>query len=256
MNEDEKVKKTLDKVSKLVNVANSTSNVDEASAFMARAMEMLAEAGLSASDIPTEKREDGFICEVFQPKYAHEEWRVRVAVAASKVYMCKILILNNYPTILSNGKYGYRTAFHVLGRPVNVKVFITMVDYILETVMRLRRKEKLVGGKAQHQFQIGCGLKVTKRLYEMYAAMMEGKMDITNSSNLPALYKNEDALIDTWMREKFDDLKKVKSRKSGADTYNPALTSGWLKGDQVSLQAQLKGTEADKFLLGTTSQST
>lgn len=240
--------KILDRISKLLAKANGTENEAEATAFMEKAMAMLAEHGLSLLDIPEKDRQDGFISKNFVPRYSNEEWRQRLAMCAAKVYMVKIIFSRGVVPV-RGGKLGVRVVWIVIGRPVNVSIFISMTDYILETIMRFRKQAKHIKGRNdQNQFQIGCGMRVSKRLLEMYDEMV-GTEEVPASGNLPVLYKTEDDLIEGWTREMFD-LVTLKPRKLGFEKGNNALIEGWKKGADVSLQDQVGDENTNQFLLG------
>jgi hypothetical protein len=250
---DEQKRKVLEKVRKLLALAQS-ANEYEAEAAAERAQILLAEHNLEMSEVhATEggiEMDDEFMTD-------SRPWRRQLGTMVAKLYFCGYYYTFKYKE--SARKCGYfRGDAHVFtGERHNIVVAKLMFQYLNETVERLARDagNKTTSTQRAHfitSFRHACANRICYRLYNRYLEANKKGMPGSHGNTLPALanlYQIADQRVQQFWSStilKEGDMKG--SRSLTTDKYDhDGLAAGFKAGDSVGLDAQV-GKDSNRLL--------
>ena len=113
-----------------------------------------------------------------------------------------------------------------------------MGDYLQNTVMRLANTEcRGQTGSFKTGFKKGAVARLAARLKEMRAAQTKEVKDVKNSSNLPALYEQNDQVLAAYVKETFGPLGKAVSRER--NTSSAGYYAGKAAAENIGLHSQI-----------------
>ena len=177
-----------------------------------------------------------------------EPWARNIAVHAARLYGCEPLVAEE-SVVGTSRKTGrpktirYRSV-SVYGRAVSAEVAVSMISYLIATVVRLSR-DYSSERRDQLGFQRGCGERVATRLYELRmeqeqrAESQEGRGDGTS---LVVVEQSE-------AREFLENSMQLrKMRRTESNTRSRAAHAGWDAGAGIGLGGQVGGG-SDRRLL-------
>lgn len=177
-----------------------------------------------------------------------EPWARNIAVHAARLYGCEPLVTEESTTGISRKTGQQKTiryrSVSVYGRQVSAEVAVSMISYLIATVVRLSR-DYSSERKEQLGFQRGCGERVATRLWELRmeqeqrAESQEGRGDGTS---LVVVEQNE---AREFLAENIS-LRAV--RRTGSNTRSRAAHAGWEAGASIGLGGQVGGS-SDRRLL-------
>jgi len=230
----------IDKIRKLLAMAEGNENEAEAALFAEKAAAMLAAHNLSMADVAEEEKGD--ISESEWHTMYLDPWRRRIIRSAAMLYFCDIFLRKWYD------KEGHRMrdGVVIVGRPHNVFIAKEMADYLINTTMRLAisySKETESQVRTQRgmrlAFERGCGERLAVRLNEMRLAKSHGEIIYRNGNpgNLPALYTTESLLTKQYL----EALRLGVARVRGSDLSTLHSRAGMRAANQISLSPQLGG---------------
>ena len=235
------MEKVIERIRKLLAKANDASvTEEEALSYMNKVQELLAQHNLDVSSLE-EKEEINIDKTILETPYGHVRWRRELMTAVAKLFFCKGYLLQSN-TINSVGHIKPITKFVFAGREHNRQIAVSMFEYLCKAVVRLSR-DFSSDTNARYHFEQGCGRRLTIRVHN--------KIDETNQpiqhgekSNLPALYSTELALVE-------DFLSYTKFGKSSSHRMKVTANTmaGYAAADGISLNHQVSGGAANKFLL-------
>jgi Protein of unknown function (DUF2786) len=218
---------------------DSSVTEEEAALYAAKVTELLSAHGLTMAHLTEEKRDDGVRHEKYEMQYT-DPWRVSLFRAAEKLYFC--LSFNDWR--LDEKKDKYVRCRTIVGRPHNVIVLHEMYEYLEQTTLRLAR-DYARDNPSPHEtpralrigFERGCGERLAQRLLKMHRDQMaDAPVQVNgNPGNPPALYQNENKLLQTYAAQKFN-LTYKKTRGSDINAHGAA---GMRAADGVSLSTQV-----------------
>lgn len=210
--------------------AEGTTNEHEAAAFAAKVQQLLSENNISEASIKIDEEVE----DVDRVWFGKTKWdaapqRKALAWAVARLYYCEAVAPRK-----NGGDWS------IVGKPTNVIVAREMIDYLINTTIRLSKNYNGPGNKIH--FRRGCFVRLTERVKELrkqQAAQAQPTYGLKGqATNVPALYKQELTLVKDWMRStggfKF----------SKANIKNPsgeAFEAGREAGDKVSLATQVGG---------------
>lgn len=235
---------------------------EEAAAFAGRAAQLLAEHGLSMTDVPEQEREDHVEQDTYAHPYAGDAWLRSIALQAARLYFCEMVWTEVWTEVRARKKiWGmyegrwiqpgetyntYKKGFLLVGRPHNIAVCRDMIDYLFETTKRLSRHYSTA--RAEYlAFQRGCGNRLASRLQALRVQNESTRPSPTQqSSGLPALYRSEADLVRAFIEA---NMKTHKIRSAGQDLSGDHARAGREAADSVSLSPQVAGSSSGGRLL-------
>lgn len=224
----------MDRIAKLLAKAKGTTNEHEASIFMAKAAEMLAEYNLTEAMIAARQsgKDDPFVRGPYgNPRGASAwPWHGTMMVALGRVYFCSCV------------KEG-SNKFVFFGRDANVRVATSMAEYLIRTILRMAR-EYSAEGIAQEDFKRGAVARMGERLRELYTEQTAVVVS-ANPGNLPALYKTELAEARGFAESYYGGLRKGRSKLI---VKGEGGAAGRSAADRISLNKQVAETRASRML--------
>jgi hypothetical protein len=233
----------LIKVQKMLALSKDNAATEAEAALAAeRAMDILARHNLSVSDIKTVEEDDESVIEQFygESKHAAQAYYNRIAMAVARLYFCDV--------IRAMDRSCYERKISVMGKPGNVAVCMSMLEYLhaamdrlVKEVQQARKKAGVSGDRTFiRSYRLGIMHRLVERLNEMREAAKAGTFRSEGGSTLPALsdaYRAENALIKAYMREKYPHL--GTARSSSYARNSAGYSAGRAAGDRVGLHGQL-----------------
>ncbi len=165
----------MDRIAKLLAKAKGTTNEHEASIFMAKAAEMLAEHNLTEAMIAA--RESGKDDPIGRHPYTNKlySWHDPLIRALGLLYFCTVI--------------NERTGYVFFRREANAKLASSIAEYLISTIRRMSREYSPTKA-IQEDFKRGAAARMFERLIALYHEQNVPKAT-PMGSNLPALYKTE-----------------------------------------------------------------
>ncbi len=255
MTKEEEKQKVLDKVRKLLALAQSP-NENEAAMAADKAQSLLAEYNLEMSEVRTDStgaeiEMDGETMTDSRP------WRRKMGVMVAKVYFCGYFYTHKYHVTTSR-KCGYiRGDSHTFtGERHNIvvaKLMFTYLNNAIETLSVKAAAQIAVSKRSAFltSFRHACAGRVCQRLHERWVQAQRGGLQGSHGNTLPALanlYQLSDQRVKAFWQDKF---KKGlgKSRALSTNKYDQdGLRAGREAGDKVGLDPQVSGTNTNHLL--------
>jgi len=217
-----------DRIRKLLALSKSP-NEHEAAAAAAKAHALLAEYNLTMAEIgDNEDTPDTDVGHMTHDSRHSSPWVRQLWYAIAKAYFCDYF----YYT------HSHRTHHTIIGTETNTQLACAMGDYLQNTVMRLANTEcRGQTGSFKTGFKKGAVARLAVRLKEMRAAQTKEVKDVKNSSNLPALYEQNDQVLAAYVKETFGALGKAVSRER--NTSSAGYYAGKAAAENIGLHAQI-----------------
>lgn len=212
------------KIRLLMAKAQGTDNEHEAATFAAKVQELLLENNLSASDIKMSNGDNretvGQHDQANGKDFLRSPARRALLMAVCKFYMCSYLRWGNERVV-------------IVGKPSNAEVAASMMNYLLNTVVRL--SNNYASGSARIDFRRGCMLQLTNRLYTLTREREQAATQPANT--LPALFVSENELVKQYMAT-------IKTKKARSTTIKQGIhaMAGRQAADGISLHGQIGST--------------
>jgi hypothetical protein len=225
----------LDRISKLLAKAKSTTNPHEAGIFADKAAELLAKHNLDEAMLAERdaEREEGPIGRHQYPGRSPDRWRELILMGYAELYFCKLII----------SRKSRKKGHEFIGREHNVKVAILMAEYLIATTKRLAREHS--PHKAdQTDFRKGCGLTLYERMKKL-AQSEQAIPDAPSGQNALVLRNNEATAIEEWM---FANMNLGRAKKSKAMRIGASGAAGMKAGHTVSLNRQVRETRSNRMI--------
>lgn len=238
--------KVLDRIKKLLALAEANPNEHEASIAMERAQRLLAKYNLSIADLPKEKLDKTDPYVRMDERYGPTKGPVAarsIAAAIAKLYFCKMF----YVSIPNRGDI-----FSFVGRTTNVETARLVARNVIEMLKANARLKKHLPGY-ETNFMIGAASRICRRVHELVEQAKAGQLKETDEvgevKNLPALletYKAEEQRTQQYM----DEALKIKFSKRGpagsrGGNGDFGFADGRAAGDRVSLRPEVGGAKRD-----------
>jgi len=215
----ETVNPVVAKIRALLAKASDASVTEaEASAYAAKAAELLAKHNLEMVDV-ADAPVDPISHETWKQRYSNP-WRRKLGAAIARLYFCELV--------------WFRDGSHKLaGRPHNVAVAREMTTYLYATIERLAKT--YARGRARSvlaSYERGMAGRLINRIYDQIETMKSASPASATSGGLPALYDSERAAVDAY-------LGKIKIINHKFKMHDEHALAGWNEGDRVSLSPQV-----------------
>lgn len=227
----------MDRIAKLMAKAKGTSNEHEAAIFAEKAAELLAEHNLTEEMLAQRDvdREQGPVGTHKYNGRAPDQWRVWILQGTARLYFCHLIATKTY-----NGK-----VYEFIGREHNAKVAQLMSDYLIATVKRMAR-EYSPHKPDQGDFRKGAGLRLHRRLYDLYEQQNTKVPTEANPDNLPALYASESQAVEEYLRKQFPNLRAGKTGRPVK--MGEGARAGMAAADRIGLNTQVRETRASRMI--------
>lgn len=233
----------LDKIRKLMSLADNNSNLNESAAAFAQAQALLSKHRLTMAEVEaaSETLQAGEqIIESAKPLYAGERvvrWKSYLASKIADLNSCKMFIryIRNYYNNKKESRYV------VVGRPSDIEI----VEYLFQSISsqieilckNCMQSEGLGGGKTfANNFKFAAVETVVERLK---AADQEAKQDYQGSAAM-VLIKRHEAEVVNWMAEKIGKLKSLPA--SSSQHNSTAQQLGRAAGYKIGLNKAIKSS--------------
>jgi len=226
-----------DRIRKLLALSTSP-NEHEAAAAAAKAHALLAEHNLTMAEVQdVEEPTDVEIGHMTHSSRHSSPWVRQLWFAVAKTYFCDYFYYTR----------NHRTHHTIIGNATNSQLACAMGDYLQSTVMRLANSEcRGQSGSFKTGFKKGAVARLRTRLREMREVKTEEVKDVKNSSNLPALYEQNDQMLAAYVKETFGELGKAVSRER--NTSSAGYYAGQAAADNIGLHAQISDKPKSELL--------
>jgi hypothetical protein len=253
--------KMLEKVRKLLALAGSNPNENEAQAAANKAQALLAEYNLTLADVEA-KKGDEFVIEKDLVTSSYP-WRRQIANAVAHLYFCRYF----YQSVFNETGKSKVDIHCFAGAPHNVQVAKMMFDYLHRAVDRLAHEgSKKLTKKQQSPYRVSfrtaCTARVAQRIYKRIEEAKAGKMKSETTGNtLPALASLYDTLGAQVEKQLNDAIElqhpdeKEQARHNKKQNKNLRRdTLGSIEGDdagrKISLEQQVGSSSKPAALIG------
>lgn len=240
------VEDVLRKIAALMAKSDGTENEHEAAVFAAKAQEMLARHNLTMMEVLKRNaaERDEMVGEVeVASEHDASGWRAELMRAVAEFYFCCAMV-RPYEDSRSPGLEIMRK-FLLIGKPHNVKVAESMFAYLEKTTLRLARDWMLASDgtlQEQRDFECGCGLRLKRRLYEMFDEQHSSKKAVSHAGvTLPALYESESKAVEEFIAKAYGSTTLLLAQ---SEIVGRGGVAGYKAGNEVSLQTQVGATAA------------
>ena len=210
----------------------------EAAAAVAMAERLLARHALSLADVTRLE-----IVSVKTGIRYLEPWVRNMAVHAARLYGCEPLVVTEIARSTRGGATEYKS-LTLFGRQVSTDVAVSMINYLIATVVRLSRDYSSVR-RDQLGFQRGAGERVATRLWELRKEQTARAETQEGTSDGTSLVVVEQSEASRFMHE---TVKTHKVRQRGSDTSSRASHDGLAAGAGISLGGQVGGAPGSRML--------
>lgn len=255
MNAEEKAK-VLEKLRKLMALAERAGTEEEADAANRRVHALLSRYNLDITQILEANTDDEAVIdqELATERY-NERWRRMLMHGAASLYFCSYLYSDAHLHGVNSQRAQRGVNHHFIGRPHNIAVAKMMGQYLVQTVNRLANEaartslvERLGGrnptsterGRFVNSFRLAAASRLHARLLEMKKQAEEGTAQDEEGKNLPALrslYQQEEDLAKSWIEKNIGDIRQKTSRARITDRHGATL--GYHAGNSVGLNTQI-----------------
>jgi hypothetical protein len=245
---DPEMEKIIETIRKLQAKADDASATEaEAALFSSKVLELMGKYNLSYKHLEQSINVVEIDELAWNILYPHP-WIFAIAHAAARLYMCKIYKSQYWDA--AKGRYRPNVVF--VGQGHNTLVAKQMTEYLVSTTFRagseymkqIRVKKGMPRySVAKHGYEKGFGLGLYQRLCDMRAEQLknpEERDPMGNPRNLPALYNDQDVLIDGFLQNKGLITKKTRDIFLNGDARQ-----GRLDSEKVSLNRQIEGDKRD-----------
>lgn len=177
-----------------------------------------------------------------------EPWARNIAVHAARLYGCEPLVTEESVSGISRKTGRPKTVYYrsvsVYGRQVSADVAVSMISYLIATVVRLSR-DYSSERREQLGFQRGCGERVADRLWELRqeqesrAESQEGRGDGTSLVVVEQSEAREFVM---------GGIAAGPTRRTQSNTRSRAAHAGWEAGAGIGLGGQVGGHSTGRML--------
>jgi hypothetical protein len=236
--------KVLDRIKKLLALAEANPNEHEASIAMERAQRLLAKYNLSIADLPKDQLDKSDPYVRMDERYGAMKGPVAgrsIAAAIAKLYFCKMFYVNipNRGDIIS-----------FVGRTTNAEVAKMVSRTVIESLKLEARKGKHLPG-FETNFMIAAANRICRRVHDLIEEAKAGQLKETDNvgevKNLPALletYKAEEERTEAFLKQEVGKLRETRrGSRGGAGDYG--FAEGREAGNRVSLRPEVGGKKRD-----------
>lgn len=252
--------KIIDKIRKLLALAERGGTEAEAELAMAKVQELLTEHNLEIDAV--RGKEEVTMTREYKEYAWNQSWIREVYSGVSRLYFCKFYYTPNGTT----NQWCY-----LIGEPVNIQTAQYVIDVVIATGQRLAkqhatqaREEFLewctenerkdatgVAISASNNFKKGFATRINQRCWELRSKAMQ-KKDTTrapgNQLVVADFYKKNEIAIAGYMDQ--IGLKLGRGAGMGGATNNSSFDAGGRAANSVNLQAGGVGRSSGALLLG------
>ena len=235
-------KQILEKIEKLMAMANDTSSINEAEVAAKKAQELLLKFNLTMQDVNSnvDERETLVGDELFE---MGKIWKKVEGNWIQNLY--SVVARNNLCRIILRPKHGGRNwtvigkDIWVIGRAANVELVNFMCQQLIPRIRNIEKKSwnEYQGwdkrGKYRRGFLIGCVHGIGQQLYAQMNTMKK------EHKNLHALIVVNDKAVDAFVANKWP---KLGNSRGGSTSSHDGYSQGKAAGKSMSIHKGVGGT--------------
>lgn len=231
----------IDKMKKLLAMANSKANENEAMIAARQLHFMLSKHNMSIDQL--DENENKIDREELNQKC--RPWKRTVAVHIAKLYFCEFYI----------NRVGAKTYYVFVGSEANRTFAIHIFNLVIKTIERESRAEsrKAYGKEVSsfvNSFWTGASIRINERCIELINQAKSGSLKDEEGNKLPAMLSTYE-LIQTKIKDWLSDNVNLKTIKTTTKFNNiAALNKGREAGDKVQLSRSLQSKNSTKLING------
>ena len=255
--------KIIEKIQKLLRLAEKAGTEEEAALASQRAHEFLAKHNIDIAEVAQKSDEEFKLIEEHQvvERY-NEQWRRLIMAACAELYFCKYFFRKTKVDGVNSSRLQSGVKHCFLGKPHNVAVAKEMGTYLVSAVNRLANEgsRNRLGptptstqrGRYVNTFRRAAAVRLVDRLYDLKERSMTQEVTTADGSKLPALlslYQHEHEVIKQWME---NAGLVVHTRKSNGmrNLSNLGARDGKKAGDEINLGPQIGRATPGTMLRG------
>lgn len=229
----------ISKMKKLLAMANSKNNENEAMTAARQLHSLLAKHNISMSEV---ERSEEDISEEFVT-HKCRPWKTLVGQSIAELYFCSF-----YMCRIGNGKSQY----FFVGSEANRAFAIHIFEMVVKTVERESRKasREHYGREVSsfvNSFWTGARIRIGERCRDLIRQGKEGLLEDEEGNNLPSLLSAYDQAKISL--DAFTDSKGLTTRNARVNADNMAgVRKGKETGDRVQLSRTLQNNSSPKLL--------
>lgn len=230
-------KNLLEKISKLLALANSP-NEHEAASAAEKAAELLAQHNLSVADLGQDKDED-ITKGIVDKTGRYVTWKMWILAGIANANGCQAMRSKNTGEM------------RLVGTETNITVSQSVYKYLTAVVDKLVKQHRGKGRAFINAFRVGCATRLRERL-EQGRKNMEAKGIVANAD-----YNSTSAIVVRSMFEKHtlaiqaylkQEGVKCKTQKSTGVNSDLGFSFGYIAGEKISLNYLNQNLHKDKFI--------
>lgn len=222
----------IERLRKLIALAENAGTEAEASTAMSLVQEILTKYNLSMGDVGSAKDEDEDFTQEFAQHEWNQPWISLVYHAIARLYFCKMWVEKNGQTDVK---------MYFVGKPVNLYsvmyVARVVVDMCKRDAREYARSSPVNSVTASNNFKKGFASRISARCSEMIAAAKRG--NVTDGAGTALVvgdfYEKNMSLLDKYVASMGTRLTNCKVRS--AITDGKALSAGRESANKANLTA-------------------
>lgn len=222
--------KIKDKIAALLAKAESTKNLHEADAFMAKVNELLERHQIEMHEIRAHGGDKDPMTHIVSEATRAAEWPTRMGWALAAYYGCKML---RYKQVTLA-----RYTMKVVGRESAVTTFDLMFPFVQAQVRQQARRMSKEYGVTIAKAERSVGMALASRIWKLVDAANVRRAQLVGTGLVPV--SDNDAYVAEHLGETIDAKKLTQPIEAGAREY----------ADKVSLHVQTTGKTKHKQIGG------
>ncbi len=219
--------KTIDKIRKLFELANSPSE-SEASSALAKAHELLQKYNLSMEEVKDKTEKSSLITEDFGK--IDRNWEIGLVGTVAKVNYCGMFRSSKFVGFGPTGRALYEYRMVLVGKEHNVAAVRVMAEYIIDAIEKGSRRLKGQGKALIASYKVGFSNTIENRLY----ALRKSDMETSDCRDLVVV-------ADAEVKDYFAKTGMGKFKVKTSNTNPIGYAAGMLDGKNLPLNTQVGG---------------
>lgn len=236
--------KWLNRISILLDKAESTDSEHEAQACRDKASELLLKFNLKISDIERDDGNPNIVANITNKwedsPYEIKEWRTTTSFAVAHLCLCKRYLMGKLLVLFVGTKDNTDTAIRMFHQVNNEILSYMKADLQIAKKEGIFKQGINPTNWRQIYLESAAGAVKRKALQIMSRRSIQG-MDGISASSVTTLVVQHESLIEEYMQSQFKKIKKYKS--NGYTQYiHDAATKGYSAGSKIELEYKLEGS--------------
>lgn len=227
--------KVIEKIRKLLAMADDTASPNEALIAARRARKLMDKHQISREDIEEDEINSQFLESVAEKETTQrKKWLLYIAMAVGQLNDCTSVVTRR-PQV----KYKFR------GFKADAIVAKMTMDYLVKACERQLNESQCVGASERNFFRIGFSEEIYERAVEIKAEREKNFVSETGTALVPLKEK----MVKEYFEKHFGKLRNIKTNRQRPprDSEVDAYTQGQQAGRNTGLEKQVEGEESEKL---------